>query len=334
MTATGSQGRRGFAPFAVAVGLCVAVLAAAIPMSSGHAETAVSSAAAVAYEPVTVRHALGETVVSRRPERVAALDMNELDFLDQLGVPVAGIAKDYVPHFLSRYRDDPQVADLGFIVKPNVERVHALKPDLILITSLQAAQYREMSRFAPVIHFDVDYRDSHNGHIQTIKDHLETLGRLFGKEERAARKSAELDQTVARVQAVTRDRPERALIVLHNNGSFSSFGLKSRYGFVFSDFGVGFAGGAPEAGLHGQPVTSEFLQAADPDILYVIDRTAVMERRAALTRDSIGNPLIRQTRAWKTDRVVFVDPEAWYVTAASPTSLRIIAEDVMSAYHR
>jgi hypothetical protein len=33
---------------------------------------------------------------------------------------------------------------------------------------------------------------------------------------------------------VTQARPEKALIVLHNNGAFSAFGVQSRYGFVFA----------------------------------------------------------------------------------------------------
>ncbi|MFP3711997.1 ferric anguibactin-binding protein, partial [Paraburkholderia sp. SIMBA_009] len=75
------------------------------------------------------------TVIDRQPERVVALDMNEVDFLDLLGVPVAGMPKDFVPHFLARYRDAPHVRDTGAIVQPNLERVHAARPDLILITS-------------------------------------------------------------------------------------------------------------------------------------------------------------------------------------------------------
>ena len=35
-----------------------------------------------------------------------------------------------------RYKDAPDVRDMGAIVQPNLERVHAAKPDLILITSL------------------------------------------------------------------------------------------------------------------------------------------------------------------------------------------------------
>ncbi|MGV2480518.1 UNVERIFIED_CONTAM: ABC transporter substrate-binding protein, partial [Salmonella enterica subsp. enterica serovar Weltevreden] len=96
------------------------------------------------FKPVTVQHQLGTTVVERPPQRVAALDMNEADFLDQLGVPIAGMPKDFVPHFLARYKDDANVQDLGSIVQPNLERVHALKPDLVLISPIQASAYQEL----------------------------------------------------------------------------------------------------------------------------------------------------------------------------------------------
>ncbi|WP_313196009.1 ABC transporter substrate-binding protein [Shinella zoogloeoides] len=87
-----------------------------------------------------------------------------------------------------------------------------------------------------------------------------------------------------------------------------------------------------ETGLHGQPVTSEFIQATNPDIIFVIDRTALMERRAVLDAATIENPLLRETAAWKNGKVIFVDPEAWHVTAASVTSLELMMEDVRRAY--
>lgn len=286
------------------------------------------------FTPITVRHKLGATVVQQIPQRVVALDMNEVDFLDQLDVPVVGMPKDFVPQFLARYRKAPDVQDLGSIVQPNLERVHAARPDLILITSLQANRYKELSEIAPSIHFDVDYRDSRVNHIEVIKDHLVTLGRVFGKEHLARQKASELDTKVEEVRRVTQDRPEKALVVLHNNGAFSSFGVHSRYGFVFNALGVKPASPITETGLHGQPISSEFIQQANPDILYVVDRTAVMERRPVMNAASMGNPLLRQTNAWKNSRVIFVDAEAWYVTAASPTSLKLVIDDVIKGYQR
>lgn len=281
---------------------------------------------------ITIRHKLGTTVIPRPPQRVAALEMNEVDFLDQLGVPVAGMVKDYVPHFLARYKDDANVRDLGAIVQPNLERVHALRPDLILITPLQANHYQELAEIAPTLHFDVDFRNSQHRHIEVVREHLLTLGRIFGKEALAQQKAAQLDAQVQQARRVTEGRAERALIVLHNNGAFSAFGQQSRYGFVFSALGVQPASAAVESSLHGQPVSSEFIQQADPDILYVVDRTAVMERRPVMTAQQLANPLLRQTRAWKTGRVVFADADAWYITGASPASLQRLIDDVVRGY--
>lgn len=281
---------------------------------------------------LSIPHKLGTTVLTRRPQRVAALDMNEVDFLDQLGVPIAGMAKDYVPHFLARYKQAAEVQDLGAIVQPNLERVQALKPDLVLISPLQANHYQELSEIAPTLHFDVDYRNSQGRHIATVKQHLLTLGRIFGREDLAARKAAELDARLAQARSVIEPRPDKALIVLHNNGAFSAFGPQSRYAFVFEALGVKPAGPSADTGLHGQPISSEFIQQADPDILYVVDRSAVMERRAVMDAQRMANPLLRQTQAWKQGRVVFVDADAWYVTAASPGALQRVIDDVLKGY--
>ena len=319
--------------------LATAVLLAAMAVLQGCTDKTASvppapaaSATQPAFAPITIVHKLGTTVIEQRPRRVAVLDMNEVDFLDQLGVPVAGMVKDYVPHFLIRYKDDQDIRDLGAIVQPNLEHIHALQPDLVLMTSIQANHYQELSQIAPTLHFDVDYQNSESKHIEVVKQHLLTLGRIFGKEDLARQKAAELDAKVADARKVTQERPEKALIVLHNNGAFSAFGVQSRYGFVFDALGVKPASTAVEAGLHGQPISSEFIQQANPDIIYVIDRTAVMEHRPVMTAEQMANPLLRQTNAWKNGRVIFVDADAWYIMAASVTSLKLVIDDVLRGY--
>ncbi|ENW20671.1 hypothetical protein F926_01444 [Acinetobacter haemolyticus NIPH 261] len=210
--------------------------------------------------PITVKHMLGSTVVDYLPQRVAVLDMNEADFLDQLNIPILGMPKDYVPHFLEKYKSDKQIQDLGAIVQPNMERIYALKPDLILMTPLHVNHYQELSKIAPTIHYDINFNDSESNHINLVKDHLMTLGQIFNKEDLAREKALELDAEVKQVQSVTANRPEKALVVLHNNGAFSNFGIQSRYGFVFNAFGVKPASKAKDTSLHGQPISSEFIK--------------------------------------------------------------------------
>ena len=284
------------------------------------------------YAPVSVEHHLGTTVINQMPQTVAALDMNEVDFLDQLNIPVAGMPKDFVPHFLEQYKTAPNIQDTGAIVQPNMEKVYATRPDLILITSLQANHYKELSQIAPTIHFDVDYKDSQSQHIEVIKKHLMDLGKIFKKEDLAQQKVDEINTKVTEALNITQNRPERALIVLHNNGSYSSFGLKSRYGFIFNDLGVKPASPEIDTALHGQPISSEFILKTNPDIIYIVDRTAVMESRPTIDAESLSNPLLKETNAWKNGKVIFADAEAWYVTAASPTSLKLIIDDVLKGY--
>ncbi|WP_339434591.1 siderophore ABC transporter substrate-binding protein [Pseudomonas orientalis] len=289
-------------------------------------------AAQAAYAPITIEHPLGTTVVTQLPQRVVAFDMSELDTLDQLGAPVVGIAKDYVASFLTRYRDDTNVADVGTTIQPNLERLHALKPDLILISPLQAQSYKELSQIAPTVYDDVDLTNKKGNFIETAKAHLTLLGRILDKPELARQKVAEMDAKVEQTRQVTAGRPEKALIVLHNNGAFTSYGVKSRYGFVFDTLGVKPASPDIEAGLHGQPISNEFIQQADPDILYVIDRTAVMEHRSALDLKSLDNPLLRKTKAWNNGRVIFVDAQTWYLCTASVTCLNRMADEVVQGY--
>jgi len=306
---------------------------ATVSSSASSRAAASELAPAAAYAPVTVTHKLGTTVVESLPKRVVALDMNEVDFLDQLGVAVVGMPKDFVPSYLRRYKDDPQVRDVGAIVNPNLEQVYAAKPDLILISSLQANHYPELSQIAPTIHYDVDYRNSHAGHLDIVKAHLLTLGQIFEKPAQAQQIAAQLDASVADVRAVTsQGQANKALIVLHNNGAYSAFGVQSRYGFVFNELGVVPANATAETGLHGRPISSEFIQQVNPDVIYVVDRTAVMEHNATLNKTTMANPLLKETSAWQNDRVVFVDPYAWYVTAASPTSVQHVMRDIAKGF--
>lgn len=282
--------------------------------------------------PIVVKHELGTTSIAYHPQRAAVLDMNEADFLDQLSIPIAGMPKDYVPHFLQKYKDDQKVQDLGAIVQPNMERIYTLKPDIILMTPLQANQYQALSEIAPTVHYDINFNNSQQHHIEAIKAHLITLGQIFNQQQLATQKVDALDAKVAEVRKITANRSEKALVVLHNNGAFSNFGVQSRYGFVFNAFGVKPASTVVDTSLHGQPISSEFIKQADPDILYIVDRTAVMEHRPTIDAERMSNPLLRQTKAWKNGKVVFVDADAWYITAASPTSMHILIDDVIKGY--
>lgn len=285
-----------------------------------------------AYDTIAIQHELGTTVLEQMPERVAVFDMNDVDTLDQLDIPITGMAKDYIPHYLSQYEDNDAISDLGAIVQPNIESVYRLDPDLILITPIQARYYEELNEIAPTLHFDWDLTNKSGEYLTIVKKHILTLGHIFGKEALAREKLAQLDDKIAAARSIIENSDQRALIVMHNNGAYSSFGQASRFGFIFDGFGVKPASEADSTSLHGQPISGEFISATDPDIIFIVDRTAVMERQPTQRRDSMTTPLIKQTKAWQNDRVIFVDAQAWYVAAASISAIEIMLEDVLQAY--
>ncbi len=57
---------------------------------------------------ITVQHELGTAVLKSRPKRVVPYDMSVLDSLDQLGISIVGMPKDYVPRFSRSIRKIPQ----------------------------------------------------------------------------------------------------------------------------------------------------------------------------------------------------------------------------------
>ena len=115
---------------------------------------------------------------------------------------------------------------------------------------------------------------------------------------------------------------EKAMIVMHNNGAFSAFGCSRAMPSCSTPLACSPPAPPSRPACTASRYPAEFIQEANPDILYVVDRSAVMERRPVMDAGRMANPLLRQTNAWKNGRVVFVDADAWYITAASVTSLQ------------
>ena len=104
--------------------------------------------------PRTVKHALGETKLEKKPERVVVLDSGELDDVLALGITPVGMAttagQSGVPSYLA---DKAQgIKTVGGISELNLEAIAALKPDLILGSKLRANDlYDKLSAIAPTV---------------------------------------------------------------------------------------------------------------------------------------------------------------------------------------
>lgn len=87
-----------------------------------------------------------------------------------------------------------------------MERIYSLKPDLILMTPNQTNHYQELTELAPTLHFDIDYGNSRGAHLDIIRQHLLTLGKIFDKENLAQQKLQEFNAKVAQIHQLTQNR--------------------------------------------------------------------------------------------------------------------------------
>jgi len=131
----------------------------------------------------------------RPPERIAVLNWDLTEQLIELGVtPVAIPEIDACHEWVVRPRVPDSTEELGLRDEPNLERLAAIKPDLILITHRHKALKKRLMRIAPVLYFDTFSK--HHNNAEAAVETFRTLARLVQKEALAEQK---LQQMQARV---------------------------------------------------------------------------------------------------------------------------------------
>lgn len=278
-------------------------------------------------ETVTVIHTLDTVQVPVNPQRVVVLDFSALENLDYLGVKPVAIPKSGVPSHLSKYKDDPSIEDVGTVVEVNLEKINEFQPDLIIIGGRLADFYKDLSAIAPVIYPTVMGTTDFLG---AFKRNLDDLGRIFDKQDELDRAYAEIEKKVGEVKAKVETSNDRALILLHNRGRFSAYGSGSRFGIIHDVLGLQEAEKGLGTHIHGTPVSSEFVQKANPDIIFIVDRSMIVGN-AVMDKDEVENKLVRQTNAAQNGKIFYLNPEVWYLAGSGIASVNMMIEEVSQA---
>lgn len=302
----------------------------AVLAACGAEEEATDSQTADAQttETMTVTHELGETEVPKNPEKVVVFDFGILDTLDQLGVEsVAGVAQGNIPTYLEKYEDTEKYENIGTLKEADFEAIHAMEPDLIIISGRQAEMYNEFSDIAPTIHLGVDTTD----YMNSFTTNMETVGEIFGKEAEIEEELAAINEQIEGVQEKTAASEEKGLIVLANEGKVSAYGAASRFGIIHDVFGVKQADEGIEASTHGQSITFEYILDTNPDVMFVVDRNAAVGNDAS-AKDSLENELVQKTNAYQNDNIIYLDPDFWYLSGGGLQSVSEMVNAIESAF--
>lgn len=263
---------------------------------------------------VQIRHASGTTAVPAAPKRVVVLDAATLDNLSALdvnaaggpvvGVPTMSTTARPLPRHLARYDSAEKI---GTMFEPDYERIHAARPDLIIVGGRSQAKYAQLARIAPTIDLTVERTNL----VASAKANVTLLAGLFGKQARARELTARLDASIAALKGRAANAGT-GLVVLTTGGKMSAYGPGSRFGVLHDSFGIRPAVARLDTSNHGQAISFEFIRKTNPDWLFVIDRDAAIGREGAAARKFLDNELVRQSNAWKNRRVVYLDGLNWY----------------------
>lgn len=278
-------------------------------------------------ETISVIHKLDTTRVPLKPKKVVVFDMGTLETLDELNIPIAGTPKDYIPKHLEKYNNDNTVQDAGSIIQPNAELVYTINPDLVVISAVTSRSYDQLKNIAPTIYLGVDNLN----YIPSVIDNLNTLGDIFDISDKTDQEVLRIENKIKNAVKTISASQKKNMILMYNAGAFSAFGNNSRYGFVFTDLKAVSADDNQPTGIHGTVVSSEYISNVNPDIIYVIDRNEIMLGKKT-SKSEIENALIQKTNAFKNNRIIYVDPNVWYLSGGGTYSLKKMVDDVLKGY--
>ncbi|HMR18970.1 MAG TPA: ABC transporter substrate-binding protein [Sphingobacterium sp.] len=271
-----------------------------------------------------VEHRLGTTEVPRNPERIVVLDIGALETLHELGVEPVGVPKKHMPSYLDGIKNNENIGDAGSVIEPDFERINALAPNLILISTRQERFYEELSDIAPTVFIGTDNKD----YLNSFRKNTTLLGAIVGKEQEAEEKLAAVEARIAQGRERFENESHKALFVIFNNGKFSAFGKGSRFGFIHDVLLIKPAINHVEESVHGQKMSNELIAETNPDYLFVVDRNAAVLGKAAQKKE-IENRLIQQTKAYKEGKIFYLDPNVWFISGGGLTSVNLMVDDIM-----
>ncbi|WP_043618302.1 ABC transporter substrate-binding protein [Nonomuraea candida] len=197
----------------------------------------------------TVKHAMGETAIPAQPKRVVALDQSFVDAVLTLETPVVGYTTyrsidTALPGYLGTVaeRHGKEATPVGTLEQPSLEKIMALKPDLIVSAKVRhEALYAKLSKIAPTVFSET------TGAIW--KENLRLMGQALGKEDLADARIKAYEQRAATIGAAIKEKegelPTISIVRFAGEPTTRLYVENSYSGLVMKDVGFPRPEGQP-----------------------------------------------------------------------------------------
>lgn len=273
-------------------------------------------------EQITITHELGQTDVPKNPENIVVFDFGMLDTLDYLDIHITGVPQTNIPSYLEKYSSE-DYENIGSLKEPDFEKISKIDPDLIIISGRQSEMYDELSKLGPVVYLGVD----HTRYIDSFKENLEKIGKIFDVEDKIEDELNKIDDSISTLNEKAKKSNSNSLIILANDDKISAYGSGSRFGLIHDVFGIPAIDKNIEASTHGMNVSFEYVKEKDPDILYVIDRSAAIGEEPA-AKNIVENSLMKDTKAFQNDKIIYLNADYWYLSGGGLVSMTKMIDEI------
>lgn len=192
-------------------------------------------------ESIQITDSHGNLTFEQAPTRVVVANWTLAEQVLELGIIPLGIAdiEGYRKNII-RPSIPTGIVDLGSRMGPNLEKIKALKPDVIIIGYSQRPLVRKLANIAPVVYFNNFSKHYVNG--EKAQERFFQLATLFNKVDFARGKIAQRNRRLAELKAQLEQRfteglPRVTVIMPHNASQAWVLGENSQAQFTLALLG-------------------------------------------------------------------------------------------------
>ena len=268
-----------------------------------------------------------QVVVPRNPRSVVSFDFGTVDTLVALGLGdrVKGTASG-VPTYLKSSL--PARVDTGGMKEPDQGAIRKLDPDVIMVTGRQGEQGQALGKIAPTLDMGFDGQD----YLRGFERNVLALGTLFDKLPEARQQLQVMAAKIGQVHTRVANSGKRTLVLTHNDGNFSPTEQPVIYSVLQAPRALPAPPAIPGASRQ-RPQLMDVNQvlAADPEVIFIIDRSAAIGEEPLTTEALRASPL-SATSAGSNGQIIYLDPPLWYLSGGGLLSLSLQLDEAAAAY--
>lgn len=273
---------------------------------------------------INIEHAKGSIKLESAAKKIVVFDMGGLDTVDAIAPDIEiAVPTSNIPKALSKYEN---AVNAGSLFEPDMEAIFNFEPDLIIIGARQADYYDEFSKIAPTIYVEINA----DTYMDDFKLSTLNIARAIGKEDEAKKYLDEIDKEIEAIKELSKSSEKKSLIIMTNDGNISAYGKGSRFGLIHDVLGIPAVDETIKVSNHGQEASFEYIAQVNPEILFVIDRTAVAGGSAKAS-DTLNNDLVKSVTAYKNNKIIYLNAEAWYLANGGINMMNLMLSEVKSA---